>query len=100
MNSKTVSLVIPATTDHEACPAAISFSPWLLRHRDCGEHARVRRVGGGNTSSTSLRPSLRKPAYGERFARGSCTYAATRRLRVFPVCLTQSSGVGSNTTGD
>ena len=36
----------------------------------------------------------------ERFETGSCTCAATRRLRISPVCLTRSSGVGFNTTGD
>jgi len=61
----------------------------------------ARRVARESTSSTSVRPFLRKLArpYGERFETGSCIYAATRRLRIFPVCLTRSSGVGFNTTG-
>ena len=52
-------------------------------------------------SSISLRPFLIKPArtFGDRSVRGSCACAATRRLRVFPVCLTRSSGVGFNTMG-
>ena len=61
----------------------------------------ARRVGRESTSSTSVRPFPRKPArpYGARFATGSCTCAATHRLRIFPVCLTRSSGVGFNSTG-
>jgi len=61
----------------------------------------ARRVGKGNTSSISLRPFLIKPArpFGDRSVRGRCACAATRRLRVFPVCLTRSSGVGFNTMG-
>ena len=55
----------------------------------------------GSTSSTSVRPFLRKPArpYGGRFETGSCTCAVRRRSRIFPVCLTRSSGAGFNTTG-
>ena len=57
----------------------------------------ARRVARESTSSTSVRPFLRKLArpYGERFETGSCIYAATRRLRIFPVCLTRSSGLVS-----
>jgi len=55
----------------------------------------------GSTSSTSVRSFLRRPArpYGERLEFGSCTCAATHRLRIFPVCLIRSSRVGFNTTG-
>src|SRR5215831_15942456 len=57
----------------------------------------ARRVGRENTSSTSVRLSRRRRTrlYGERFASGSCPGAATSRLRISPVCLTRSSGVGS-----
>jgi len=61
----------------------------------------ARRVGRESTSLTSVRPFLRKPArpYGARFETGSCTCAARRPSRIFPVCLTRSSGAGFNTTG-
>ena len=61
----------------------------------------ARRVGRESTSSTSVRPFLRKPArpYGARSETGSCTCAVTSHLRIFLVCLTRSSGVGFNTTG-
>jgi hypothetical protein len=41
----------------------------------------ARRVGRRSTSSTSVRPFLRKPArpYGGRFETGSCTYVVRRR---------------------
>ena len=59
------------------------------------------RIVLGNTSSASARRFLTRQArtYVRRFGAGSCTDAAIGPSRIFRVCTTRLSGVGSSITG-